>query len=60
MVKALKYFGLIKNDLKTMHWASVKELKKSYIVVLTISALIGTYVFLLDYLLTFLYKLIIF
>lgn len=60
MVKALKYFGLIKNDLKTMHWASVKELKKSYIVVLTISALIGSYVFLLDYLLTFSYKLIIF
>lgn len=60
MKKIFKYFGLIKNDLKTMHWATAIELRKSYFIVLGIALLIGTYVFMLDYTLTFLYKLIIF
>lgn len=60
MNRVIKYFGLIKNDLRTMHWASGKELKKSFSIVLLISALIGFYVFVLDTTLTSLYKLIIF
>lgn len=60
MKKLFKYFGLIKNDIKTIHWPIQEELKKSFIIVLVLALLLGTYVFSLDYFFTLLYKLIIF
>lgn len=60
MKKIFKYFGLIKNDLKTIHWPKREELNKSFITVMVLALFLGFYVFAWDYLLTSLYKLIIF
>ncbi len=60
MKKVLKYFGLLKNDVRTIHWPKKEELQNSFIVVLLLAAFLGTYIFGLDYLFTALYKTIIF
>ncbi len=60
MKNILKYLGLIKIDLKTLHWTTSEELKKSYLIVLIFALILGSYVFGLDYFLTYFYKLIIF
>jgi preprotein translocase SecE subunit len=60
MKKIFSYFGLIKNDIKTIHWPKKEELYKSYAIVLVLALCLGVYIFGIDYVFTSMYKLIIF
>ena len=60
MKKIFNFFALLKNDLRTMHWATIPEVQKSYFIVLGLVTIIGLYIFGLDTLFTKVYQLIIF
>lgn len=60
MKKIFNYFGLLKNDIKTIHWPKKEELYTSYAIVLVLALCLGLYIFGVDYLFTSMYKLIIF
>jgi preprotein translocase SecE subunit len=60
MKKVFKYFALLKYDIRTITWPKKEELQKSFFVVLLLAALLGSFIFGLDYIFTGLYKTIIF
>jgi preprotein translocase SecE subunit len=60
MKKIFNFFAMIKNDLRTMHWAPITEVQKSYFLVLALAFILGMYIFGLDSLFTKVYQLVIF
>lgn len=60
MKNIVNFFGLLKHDIRTMHWPKKEDLIKSYFIVLATALVLGLYIFGLDYFFTAIYQKIIF